>query len=93
LANLVRNAVQALDGAGVPDAEVRVAASRDEPGRVTILVTDNGPGLPGLNRAARPTCHVRLACSQRREACLQRRAKVSPLTCAWSSLAMRSASS
>ncbi|SFL18760.1 Signal transduction histidine kinase [Methylobacterium pseudosasicola] len=46
LANLVRNAVQALDGAGVPDAEVRVAASRDEPGRVTILVTDNGPGLP-----------------------------------------------
>jgi len=46
LANLVRNAVQALDGAAVPDAEVRVAARRDEPGRVTILVTDNGPGLP-----------------------------------------------
>ncbi|KST57845.1 histidine kinase [Methylobacterium sp. GXS13] len=46
LANLVRNAVQALDGAAVPDAEVRGAARRDEPGRVTILVTDNGPGLP-----------------------------------------------
>ncbi|MCJ2059361.1 HAMP domain-containing histidine kinase [Methylobacterium sp. J-048] len=50
LANLVRNAIQALDGAAVPDAEVRVAASRDEPGRVTILVTDNGPGLPARAR-------------------------------------------
>jgi len=50
LANLIRNAVQALDGAAVPDAEVRVAASRDEPGRVTILVTDNGPGLPARAR-------------------------------------------
>ena len=46
LANLVRNAVQALDGAAVEGAEVRVVASREEPGRVTILVTDNGPGLP-----------------------------------------------
>ncbi|CAA2157824.1 integral membrane sensor signal transduction histidine kinase [Methylobacterium sp. GXF4] len=50
LANLVRNAVQALDGAGMPDAEVRVAATREEPGRVTILVTDNGPGLPARAR-------------------------------------------
>lgn len=50
LANLVRNAVQALDGARVADAAVRVAASRSEPGRVTILVADNGPGLPARAR-------------------------------------------
>jgi signal transduction histidine kinase len=50
LANLVRNAVQALDGAAVEAAEVCVAASRDEPGRVTIVVADNGPGLPARAR-------------------------------------------
>ncbi|MDP4002081.1 HAMP domain-containing sensor histidine kinase [Methylobacterium sp. NEAU K] len=50
LANLVRNAVQALDGAKVAGAEVQVAAVREEPGRVTILVTDNGPGLPARAR-------------------------------------------
>lgn len=51
LANLVRNAVQALDGAGVADAEVRVTAARDAAaGRVTILVCDNGPGLPARAR-------------------------------------------
>ncbi len=50
LANLVRNAVQALDGAAVPEAEVRVTACRDVPGRVTILVEDNGPGLPARAR-------------------------------------------
>ncbi|WP_246692668.1 HAMP domain-containing sensor histidine kinase [Methylobacterium sp. WL64] len=50
LANLVRNAVQALDGAAVPEAEVRVTACRDAPGRVTILVEDNGPGLPARAR-------------------------------------------
>ncbi|MDP4021501.1 HAMP domain-containing sensor histidine kinase [Methylobacterium sp. NEAU 140] len=46
LANLVRNAVQALDGAAGEAPEVRVTAGRDGPGRVTILVSDNGPGLP-----------------------------------------------
>ncbi len=46
LANLVRNAIQALDGAGRSDAEVRVGAEPGPDGRVTILVTDNGPGLP-----------------------------------------------
>lgn len=50
LANLVRNAVQALDGAAVPEAAVRVTACRDAPGRVTILVEDNGPGLPARAR-------------------------------------------
>ena len=50
LANLVRNAVQALDGAAVPEAEVRVTACRDVPGRVAILVEDNGPGLPARAR-------------------------------------------
>ena len=50
LANLVRNAVQALDGAKVADAAVRVTAAREEPGRITILVADNGPGLPARAR-------------------------------------------
>lgn len=50
LANLVRNAVQALDGAAVPEAAVRVVASRGAPGRITILVADNGPGLPARAR-------------------------------------------
>ena len=50
LANLVRNAVQALDGAKVADATVRVTAAREEPGRITILVTDHGPGLPARAR-------------------------------------------
>ncbi|MBE7198635.1 MAG: HAMP domain-containing histidine kinase, partial [Parafilimonas terrae] len=46
LANLVRNAVQALDGAKVNDGVVRVSAEQAPENRVTILVTDNGPGLP-----------------------------------------------
>jgi len=50
LANLVRNAVQALEAAGVANAAVQVAASREESGRVTILVADNGPGLPARAR-------------------------------------------
>ncbi|MCJ2132929.1 ATP-binding protein, partial [Methylobacterium sp. J-026] len=50
LANLVRNAVQALDGAKVAEAAVQVAAVREEPGRVTIWVADNGPGLPARAR-------------------------------------------
>ncbi len=50
LANLVRNAVQALDGAAVPEATVSVVASRAASGRITILVTDNGPGLPARAR-------------------------------------------
>jgi signal transduction histidine kinase len=50
LANLVRNAVQALDGAKVEGAAVQVCASREQPGRVTILVSDNGPGLPARAR-------------------------------------------
>lgn len=50
LANLVRNAVQALDGAAVPEAAVRVVASRGAPGRITIVVADNGPGLPARAR-------------------------------------------
>ncbi|MCJ2011380.1 sensor histidine kinase [Methylobacterium sp. J-076] len=46
LANLVRNAVQALDAAATADAVVRVSAEAGPEGRVTILVADNGPGLP-----------------------------------------------
>lgn len=51
LTNLVRNAVQALDAAvpPIPSPEVSVTASREGgtgAGSVTILVRDNGPGLP-----------------------------------------------
>lgn len=46
LTNLVRNAVQALDGAATPNATVRVTADARPDEKVTILVSDNGPGLP-----------------------------------------------
>ncbi|GLS53726.1 ATPase [Methylobacterium gregans] len=54
LTNLVRNAVQALDGGGTTAPEVRVTACRGcigGRGTVTILVADNGPGLPERARA------------------------------------------
>ncbi len=50
LSNLVRNAVQVLDGAEIADPDVRVAAARGAPGTITILVSDNGPGLPARAR-------------------------------------------
>ncbi|MET0258609.1 MAG: HAMP domain-containing sensor histidine kinase [Methylobacterium sp.] len=49
LTNLVRNAVQALDGAGEALPLVTIEAGREGHegmGKVTISVTDNGPGLP-----------------------------------------------
>ena len=48
IGNLVRNAVQAHDftEANVASPEVRIAAGRECAGAVTILVADNGPGLP-----------------------------------------------
>jgi signal transduction histidine kinase len=54
LTNLVRNAVQALEAGGTVAPEVRVTASRGcvaGRGAVTILVADNGPGLPERARA------------------------------------------
>jgi len=52
LVNLVRNAVQALSQAGSPEGRPRIAvtASR-EGGTVTIVVEDNGPGIPERIRA------------------------------------------
>jgi signal transduction histidine kinase len=48
IGNLVRNAVQAHDftEANVASPEVRITAGRECAGAVTILVADNGPGLP-----------------------------------------------
>lgn len=52
LGNLVRNAVQAHDFSegDVPAPEVRIVAGHEAAG-VTILVADNGPGLPARARA------------------------------------------
>jgi signal transduction histidine kinase len=47
LVNLVRNAVQALSQAGATDGPPRIAVSAFREGHaVTILVADNGPGVP-----------------------------------------------
>lgn len=48
VANLVVNAVQALDGADAdgPRRRVRVTARVGAPGRVRLSVRDHGPGLP-----------------------------------------------
>lgn len=55
LTNIVRNAVQALDAAATLDVAplVTVTATREGEGassRVTILLSDNGPGLPEHGR-------------------------------------------
>lgn len=49
LANLVRNAHQALQGAGVPVPRVDLAAQADGD-EVEIQVRDNGPGVPPEHR-------------------------------------------
>jgi signal transduction histidine kinase len=52
LVNLVRNAVQALSRAGAAGGAPRVrVAARREGEAVTILVEDNGPGVPPAVRA------------------------------------------
>ena len=45
LSNLVRNAVQALEGAVVPDGLITISGHRDG-GVVVVRVGDNGPGVP-----------------------------------------------
>jgi signal transduction histidine kinase len=52
LVNLVRNAVQALSQAGSPDGHPRIDVTAERHGStVTILVEDNGPGIPERIRA------------------------------------------
>jgi signal transduction histidine kinase len=43
LTNLVQNAIDAV--AGVPDGAVTVTVSTDPPAHVSVVVTDNGPGV------------------------------------------------
>ncbi len=50
LVNLVGNAVQAIEEAGVTDGEVRILAQR-QAGEVAFLVADNGPGIRPEDRA------------------------------------------
>jgi len=47
LINLLLNALQAVENQ--PNAEIRLKASLNERGRVTIQVIDNGPGIPPDN--------------------------------------------
>lgn len=49
LINLVRNAIEALDGAHTP--EIRITASVDAAGHVTLAVADNGSGITDEARA------------------------------------------
>lgn len=44
LINLVRNAVEALDGRS--DGRIVLSGARDADGKTSIRVTDNGPGIP-----------------------------------------------
>lgn len=44
LINLVRNAIQAVEGQ--PTAQIDIRAAVDDLGRPTFAVTDNGPGIP-----------------------------------------------
>lgn len=44
--NLIRNAVEAISGAGQKEGAIRLlAALADEPARVEVAVADNGPGV------------------------------------------------
>ena len=45
LVNLVRNAVEALRGAGAPEGRVRIRARAPDRDHVEVRVLDNGPGL------------------------------------------------
>jgi signal transduction histidine kinase len=51
VSNLVRNAIEAVEGqrAGAPGGEIRVKAWRDKR-RVLVEVRDNGPGVPAKAR-------------------------------------------
>jgi two-component system, LuxR family, sensor kinase FixL len=49
LRNLVANAAEALDGPPAPGAIV-LSARRHDPGRVRIVVSDTGPGVPAADR-------------------------------------------
>lgn len=52
LVNLVRNAVQALSQAGTSDGQPQIDVTASRSGNsVTILVQDNGPGIPDRVRA------------------------------------------
>ncbi|WP_051092998.1 HAMP domain-containing sensor histidine kinase [Methylobacterium sp. 77] len=56
LANIVRNAVQALsaDSTRTPDPVIEIRATRQGrfgAGQVTVVISDNGPGLPERARA------------------------------------------
>ena len=44
--NLTRNAIEAIEEAGIPGGAVRIDVSNTENNEVAVSVTDNGPGIP-----------------------------------------------
>ena len=44
--NLTRNAIEAIEEAGIPGGAVRIDVSITENNEVAVSVTDNGPGIP-----------------------------------------------
>lgn len=46
LINLIRNAIEAIDGAGSPERRVTITARQPDQDFVILAVTDTGPGIP-----------------------------------------------
>jgi signal transduction histidine kinase len=44
--NLIRNAVEAIDEAGIPSGVIKIDVSGSAKNGIAVTVTDNGPGIP-----------------------------------------------
>jgi two-component system, LuxR family, sensor kinase FixL len=54
LRNLLSNAVESIEAAGVPNGHIRVLVHRDGAEQMRFIVTDNGPGPPSLDGVFEP---------------------------------------
>ena len=50
--NLTRNAIEAIEEAGIPGSAVRVGSAGTANNEIAVSVTDNGPGIPAEGRQA-----------------------------------------